>query len=159
MSDSDSEAPARPAATEPELPVQPSWTPLYWFLGFVALAFILEEALFEFILEILEFIGDSIFFVVEGSEEHLEDQIEEWFDLDPYHAEIVTAWTLTPVKILAGLLLLRWLWRKARRQWFPKIAAFFRRQYRAVRLAWNLLAWPYKLLAGVVVVGVLAVLI
>lgn len=139
--------------------VEPSWKPLFWVLGIVMLMLILEEVFFEIILEIFEFIGEAIFFVVEGSEEHLEDKIEEWFELDPYHAEIVTAWSLTPVKIFLGFLALRWLWKLMRRRLFPWIAASYRRHSSAVRLAWRLLFWPYKILAVVVTLGILVILI
>lgn len=139
--------------------VEPSWKPLLWFGGILAVIIGLEEVFFELILEVLEMIGEGIFFVVEGSEELLEDKIEEWFELDPYHAEIVTAWTLSPVKLFLAFLALRWLWRHSRLKLFPKIRAYLHRQYTAVRLAWQALAWYYKILLALAVLGVLAILI
>jgi hypothetical protein len=133
--------------------VEPSWKPLLWFAGGLTLLIVLGEVFFDVFLEGLEFLGEGIFFVVEGSEEHLEDKIEEWFDLDPYHAEIVTAWTMTPFKILLAIFALKWLWRFAHSKLFPKTVAYIKRQYTAVLLAWQVLAWPFKILAAVVALG------
>jgi hypothetical protein len=139
--------------------VEPSWKPLFWLVGGLALIIALGEMFFEFILELLETLGEAIFYVVEGSEELLEDKIEEWFDLDPYHAEIVTAWSMTPLKLLLAVLVLRWLWRLGRARLFPRIAAYSKRQYASVRLAWDALAWPYKLLLATGILGGLLILI
>ena len=160
MTDPESKDAAVPsAAALDEPPVEPSWKPLLWLVGGLAVVVGLGEVLFDLLLDILELIGEGIFFVVEGSEEHLEDKIEEWFDLDPFHAEIVTAWSLTPVKILLAILALKWLWRKAHSKLIPRIVARLKRQQLAVRLAWRLLAWPYKALLAVAVLGALALVI
>lgn len=161
MTASDSkDSPTLPTTSSPaDSPVEPSWKPLFWTVGFLAVVIGLWEVFFDLILEGLEFIGEAIFFAVEGSEELLEDKIEEWFDLDPYHAEIVTAWSLTPLKLLLALLALRWLWRLGRRKIFPKAASFLKRQYRAVRLAWQNLSWAYKSLILLAFLGGLLVLI
>jgi hypothetical protein len=139
--------------------VAPSWKPLLWLAGGLTVLIVLGEVFFDVLLEGLELLGEVIFFAVEGSEEHLEDKIEEWFDLDPYHAEIVTAWTMTPFKILLAIFVLRWLWRRAHGKLFPRIAAYIKRQYTAVRLAWQLLAWPFKILAVAAALGGLLILI
>jgi hypothetical protein len=139
--------------------VEPSWKPLLWLVGGLAVAIGLGEIFFELILEGLEMLGEGVFYVVEGSEELLEDKIEEWFELDPYHAEIVTAWTMTPVKLLLAFIALKWLWRFSHNKLFPKIAAYIKRQYTAVQLAWRALAWPFKILIAIAAVGGLVVLI
>lgn len=139
--------------------VQPSWRPLLILVGILWILLEFAEALFEFLLEMLELFGKGIFFAVEGSEELLEDKVEEWLDLDPYHAEMLTAWTTTPLKLLAALLILRWLWKLARAKLFPRIAAFAQRQILAVRLAWDVLAWSYRILLAVGILGVLIILI
>jgi hypothetical protein len=149
--------PSRHLETSPD--VTPSWKPLFWFAGILTALIALGEVFFDVLLEGLEFVGEGIFFVVEGSEEHLEDKIEEWFDLDPYHAEIVTAWTMTPFKILLAIFVLRWLWRLAHGKLFPKAMAYIKRQYTAVRLAWQMLAWPFKILVAVAALGGLIILI
>ena len=119
----------------------------------------LGEIFFDLLLEVLELIGNSLFFVVEGSEELLEDKIEDWFDLDPYHAEIVTAWSFTPLKLLTAFLILRWLWKLARKKLFPRIATHAGREYAKVRLAWDGLAWPYRILLAASLLGGLLILI
>ncbi|MGZ8216030.1 hypothetical protein [Methylomagnum sp.] len=139
--------------------VEPSWKPLLWFGGGLAIIIGLGEVFFDLLLEVLEMFGEAIFFAVEGSEEILEDKIEEWFELDPYHAEIVTAWTMSPVKLFLAFLALRWLWRHSHSKLFPKIRAYLHRQYTAVRLAWQALAWYYKIPLVVVVLGILVILI
>ena len=148
-----------PAAPDSGIPVEPSWRPLLWVAGCLAAIIGLGEFFLDVVLEVLELIGEGIFFVVEGSEEHLEDKIEEWFDLDPFHAEIVTAWGMTPVKLLLGFLVLRWLWRKAHSQLLPRVVAYLKRQVRAVLLAWGELPWPYKAMIAMAAFGALAVLI
>ncbi len=147
------------SSPETEAPVEPSWKPLLWLVGGLTVIIALGEVFFDVLLEILEFIGEGIFFVVEGSEEHLEDKIEEWFDLDPYHAEIVTAWSMTPLKILLAIFALKWLWRLAHGKLFPRFMAYLKRQYTAVRLAWDILAWPFKALVAVALLGALALII
>jgi hypothetical protein len=141
--------------------VEPSWKPLLWLVAGLAVLVGLGELLFDALLEV----GETLFLVlVEAPEEFLEDWIEEWLkenhphDADRY-SEMITAIGLTPVKILTGLILARWLWLHARRSFFPRARAFLWRQWLAVRLAWKALFWPYKILAGLAVLGVLAVLI
>ncbi len=139
--------------------VKPSWKPLFWLVAGLALVIGLGEVFFDLILEGLGTLGQAIFYSVEGSEELLEDKIEDWFDLDPYHAEIVTAWTMTPIKILFAFLAVRAVWRVGHKRLFPKLAAYVKRQYTAVRLAWRALGWPFKILVGAVALGALAVLV
>jgi hypothetical protein len=161
MSDPNPEAPSIPSSRSSEsiADIQPSWKPLFWLAAGLAVVIGLGEVFFDLALEGLGMLGHGIFYAVEGSEELLEDKIEEWFDLDPYHAEIVTAWTMTPVKLLLAFLVLRALWRLGRKRFFPQLAAYAKRQYAAVRLAWKVLGWPLKVLVGVVAVGALAVLV
>lgn len=139
--------------------VEPSWKPLLWFVGGLAVVIGLGEIFFELILEGLEMLGEGIFYAVEGSEELLEDKIEEWFELDPYHAEIVTAWTMTPIKLLLAFFALKWLWRFSHGKLFPKVAAYIKRQYTAVRMAWQTLAWPFRILIAVAAIGGLVIII
>jgi hypothetical protein len=161
MTDPDSKEPFVLSASNLETspPVEPSWKPLIWLVGGLAIAIALGEIFFELILELFETLGEAVFYAVEGSEELLEDKIEEWFDLDPYHAEIVTAWSISPLKILIAVLLLRWLWKLARRKLFPKAATYCRKQYTAVRLAWDTLPWLYRILLGLGLLGGLLILI
>lgn len=148
-----------PGSSDAEIAVAPSWKPLLWLAGGLAVAIGLGEVFLDLILEGLELLGEAIFYAVEGGEELLEDKIEEWFDLDPYHAEIITAWTLTPVKILLAVLALRGLWRLGRRKLFPRVRTYCRRQYRAVQLAWRALAWPFRILILLLFLGGLLILI
>jgi hypothetical protein len=161
MADSDSKEPlVLPTSNLEAAPsVEPSWKPLLWLVGGLAIVIALGEIFFDLLLELLEMLGEGIFYVVEGSEEVLEDKIEEWFDLDPYHAEVVTAWSMSPIKILLAFLVLRWLWKLGRRKLFPKIAAYAKRHYTAVRLAWETLAWPYRILLAAGLLGGLLILI
>jgi hypothetical protein len=156
----------RPPGDEAE--VEPSWKPLYWVLGSLALVIGLGEILLELGFHLLDFLmgaGETVYLaLVEAPEELLEDQIENWLEQHFPHdagrySEIVTAVGLTPVKILLGLLLARWLWRKAHSEAAPRIEAYIKRQYRSVLLAWKLLAWPYKALIGLVVFGSLFLVI
>lgn len=158
--------PSHPAIEEP--PIAPSWKPLYWAAGVLTAFIALWEIFLDLGMDLFELLLDLIEHVwlvlVEAPEELLEDQIEKWLkqhyphDADRY-SELITVYGLTPLKAVLVVLLARWLWRKARAHLFPRIVLFFRRNYAAVRLAWQLLAWPYKALAGVVVLGVLAILI
>jgi hypothetical protein len=154
---------AKQDSNELQLPpdaVEPSWKPLLWWAGGLAALVLLWELLFDALLDV----GETLFLVlVEGPEELLEDQIEEWLkerfphDAD-YYSEMITALGLTPFKIVLGLLLLRWLWAHTRRSLAPKALAFLRRQWLSVWLAWKALGWPYKL-AALVAVGLLALML
>lgn len=161
MAEPDSKEPITlaPRKAEPDPTVEPSWKPLLWLAGSLTVIIALGEVFFELLLDLLETLGEAVFFAVEGSEELLEDKIEEWFDLDPYHAEIVTAWSMTPLKLLLAFLLLRWLWRMGRTRLFPRVAAYGKRQYASVGLAWQELAWPYKVLLAAGILGGLLILI
>ena len=138
------------------LPVQPSWKPLLWLVGGVLAAVLLWELLFDAMLELGEFLFLTL---VEGPEEVLEDYIEEWLkEYHPhqadYYSEMITAIGLTPVKILTGLLLLRWLWKRPRHRFM----AFLRRQSLAVWLAWKALPWYYRL-ASVLALVIVAIIL
>jgi hypothetical protein len=139
--------------------IEPSWRPLYWFIAVLALLIGLGEVFFDLILEAAELVAEAAFYTVEGSEELLEDRIEEWLDLDPYHAEIVTAWTMTPLKILLVIVVLRWLWVLLRKKWLPLWLAHLNRHYLAVRAAWQELFWPYRIAIVVAAVCSLALII
>ncbi len=162
----ESTPPSCPAAEE--LPIVPSWKPLYWAAGILTALVALWEIFLDLGMDLFELLLDLIehawLILVEAPEELLEDQIENWLkrhyphDADRY-SELITVYGLTPLKAVLVLLLLRWLWRKARTRLLPRIALFFRRHYAAVRLAWQLLAWPYKALGAVVVLGLLVILI
>ena len=134
MSDPHSEASSLPPSRSTAAEVQPSWKPLIGFAAGLAAVIALGEVFFDLALEGLEMLGHGIFYAVEGSEELLEDKIEEWFDLDPYHAEIATAWLTTPIKLLLAFSIVRALWRLGRWRLFPKLAAYLKRQWAAVRL-------------------------
>jgi hypothetical protein len=160
MAESDSkESLAVPAS--PLEPVEPSWKPLLWLIGGLVVLIGLGELLIDVLLDMAE----TLFLVlVEAPEEILEDQIEDWLkvhvphDADVY-SERIAFYGLTPIKILTGVILARWLWRHSHSNLFPKFRAYLYRQYTAVRLAWQALAWYYKILTGMAVLGVLAILI
>jgi hypothetical protein len=148
--------------------IQPSWKPLFWSVGVLAALVGLGELVIEFGLDTLEFVFELLekvyLVVVEAPEELLEDKIEDWLaEHFPHQAarysELITAIGLTPLKILLGLLLLRWLWRHSRHTLLPRFARWVRRQWLAVRLAWRLLAWPYKALVVAGAVGSLFIFI
>ncbi len=148
--------------------IQPSWKPLWWVLGILFAVLGLGEFIIEFGMEALELVFDifeNIYLVlVEAPEEILEDYIEEWlkqhFPNDAsLYSEMVTAIGLTPVKILVGFVLLRGLWRYSKTHFLPKLLLWLKRHYLSVRLAIRLLAWPYKIIAAVVLLGILAVII
>jgi hypothetical protein len=127
--------------------IQPSWKPLLWFVVGLTVLIAAAEILFDILLETLELIGEAIFYLVEGGEElFIEDKIEEWFDLDARDAELITAWTITPLKILLAFFIVRWIWRFAHGKFIPKALRWSMRHYTAVRLAWQQLAWPFKAL-------------
>ena len=149
-------------------PVEPSWKPLLWVVGGLVMVIGLWEVflelglnLFEILLEILE---KAWLILIEAPEEFLEDLLESWLknhfphEADRY-SEIVTAIGLTPLKILLIILLLRWLWGLAHGKLIPRFAAYVKRQYTAVHLAWQALGWPVKILIGLAAVGGLLVIL
>ena len=141
------------------IPDNPGWKPLAWFLGSIALVIATGEVLLEYGWELLVLLGEGIFYVVEGSEEFLEDAVEGWFSLEPWEAEMVTAWSMFPVKLLLAFFVLRMLWRWKKEKVFPAMERWFRRQWLIIKLSWKYLWWPWKgclVLAGL---GVLVVLI
>lgn len=169
MTDIDNDNPLSPPPTPTDTgEVTPSWKPLGWALGILGIAVILGEFALELVIDLLELIFDvveNIYLVlVEAPEEILEDYIEQWLE-EHYpqdasrYSEMVTAIGLTPVKLLVGLVLLRNLWKYGREHGFPRIGRWLKRHYLSVRLAFRLLAWPYKIVAAIVVLVVLVVLI
>ena len=141
------------------IPTDPGWKPLAWFLGAIGLVIALGELLLEYGWELLVLGGEGIFYVVEGSEEFLEDAVEGWFNLEPWEAEMVTAWSTLPFKILLGFLILRLLWGLIKDKGFPAVKVWFQGQWRLIKLSWQFLWWPWKgclICAGL---GVLAILI
>jgi hypothetical protein len=137
----------------------PGCKPFLWFVGSIVALIVLGEVLLEFGWELAELIGEGIFYVVEGSEEFLEDAVEDWFQLEPWEAEMYTAWSMLPVKIFLGLVVLRalWLWKK-RKVW-PLFKAWAGRKWWLVRLSWRGIWWPYKLLISIFGLGVMVILI
>jgi hypothetical protein len=156
------EDPKAPRALDESGDIQPSWKPLLWFLGGLAVLLGLWEVLLEFGLNLFELIFDILenvwLVLIEAPEEFLEDLIAEWLDnhfphdADRY-SEIITAFGLTPLKIFLVFLILRWAWRHSRERLIPRIVAWFRHRVAEVRLAWFYLPWMYKVLLGVVAVG------
>jgi hypothetical protein len=148
--------------------IQPSWKPMIWLLTSLFVLIGLGELVLEFGLDVLQALLDileNIYLVlVEAPEEILEDYIEEWLrhhyphEADRY-SELITAIGLTPVKILVGLLLLRWGWRYSRRKFLPQIKLWGLKQIWAVRLAWRQLAWPFKIVLLASILGGLILLI
>jgi len=149
---------AENAGTDPQL--EPGWKPLLWFgIGLVALI-ASAELIFDLIPEILELLGDTIFILVEGSEEiFIEDKLEDWFDLSPRHAELITAWTVTPLKLLLGIFTLRWLWRYSRTKLIPALMRWVKKQLKILSLSWSALWWPWKGVVVSMLIGSLLVLI
>jgi len=135
-----------------DIPEAPGWKPLAWFAGILVSLIALGELLIEFSWELLELIGEGIFLAVEGSEEFLEDAVEGWFGLDPWEAEMYTAWAMTPVKLFVAFLLLRALWRWKKRKLFPVIKRWLVRRWLILKRSWAQLWWPWK--AGVMCLGV-----
>jgi hypothetical protein len=169
MTDTDNDNLPSPPPTPPDADeVTPSWKPLGWALGILGLAAILGEFALELTLDLLELIFDLLeniyLVVVEAPEEILEDYIEQWLE-EHYpqdasrYSEMVTAIGLTPVKLLVGLVLLRALWKYGKEHGLPRLGRWLKRHYLSVRLAFSLLAWPYKIVAALVVLGILVVLI
>lgn len=146
------------SGTDPQ--PEPSWKPLLWFgIGLVAVT-ASAELIFELILDIMELLGDAIFILVEGGEEILiEDKLEDWFDLSPRHAELITAWTITPLKILLGIVTVRWLWRYSRTMLIPALMRWIKKQLKILRLSWSALWWPWKGVVLSMLIGSLFVLI
>ncbi|WP_434129951.1 hypothetical protein [Methylocaldum sp. GT1BB] len=146
------------SGTDPQ--PEPSWKPLLWFgIGLVAVI-ASAELIFELILDILELLGDAIFILVEGGEEILiEDKLEDWFDLSPRHAELITAWTITPLKILLAIVTVRWLWRYSRTRLIPALMRWIKKQLKILRLSWSALWWPWKGVVLSMLIGSLFVLI
>lgn len=169
MTDTENDIVPQITASSPETPeITPSWKPLWWVLGTLAVAVILGEFALEFIIEALEFLFEIIehiyLVLVEAPEEILEDYIEEWlkehYPMDASrYSEMVTAIGLTPVKILVGIVLLKALWGYIREHGFPRMGRWLNRHYQSVRLAIKLLAWPYKVLAVAGIMGILLILI
>jgi len=140
--------------------LKPSWTPLLWLAISMIVLIALAELLFEFALEALHLIGEGIFYLVEGSEEVLiEDTIESLFHLSAREAELITAWTINPLKLLLAFFLIRWLWRVSRTKLIPALLDWAKKQWRVQRLAWSVLSWPWKTLVIALLVGGLFVLI
>lgn len=151
-----------------EEPIRPSWKPLWWLLGGLALIIGLGELFLEFGMNLLELLVELVehlwLVLIEAPEEFLEDLIAEWLDnhfphdADRY-SEIITAFGLMPLKVILVLLLLRWIWVHARSKLVPRSLAWLRRRVTEVRLAWQQLAWPYRVLMGLGAVGLLFILI
>ncbi|HYE34224.1 hypothetical protein [Methylocaldum sp.] len=146
--------------SEADMQLKPSWKPLLWF-GFGLITVIATaELILEFSLEILELIGEVIFYLIEGSEELLiEDKLEDWFDLSPRHAELITAWTVTPLKILLAFVTLKWLWRYSRTRLIPALMRWMKKQLKILSLSWSALWWPWKGVVVSMLIGGLFVLI
>ncbi|MGX2039551.1 hypothetical protein ACWJKU_05370 [Methylocaldum sp. MU1018] len=146
--------------SETDTELKPGWKPLLWFGISLVIAVVAAELILEFSFQILELLGSAIFFIVEGSEEiFIEDKLEDWFDLSPRHAELITAWTMTPLKILLGILVLRWFWRYSRTRLVPALARWIKKQLRILNLSWSALWWPWKGLIVSMLIGSLFVLI
>jgi hypothetical protein len=145
--------------TESTIPENPGCKPLLWFIGAIVALIALGEVLLHVGLELAELIGEGIFYVVEGSEEFLEDAVEDWFHLEPWEAEMYTAWTTLPIKIILGLVLLRYLWLWKKRRVWPFLKKWTISKWLLVRASWKGIWWPYKILFWIVVLGVLSVLI
>jgi hypothetical protein len=148
--------------------VKPSFKPLIWLGGGLLVFLGLWEVLLEFGLNFFELLFDIIehiwLWLVEAPEEFLEDRIADWLktnfphDADRY-SEIITAFVLTPLKIVLVLFLLKSLWQHSRARFFPAVVRWFKARYAEVFLAWQGLAWYYKIIFGIFVLGVLAIII
>lgn len=157
------------SALPPTADIQPSWKPLWWLGGGLLLLFGLWEGfLLELGLNIFELLFDVLenvwLVLIEAPEEMLEDQIAEWLkehfphEADRY-SEIITAVGLTPLKVVLVFLLARWGWRHSHSRLWPRLRNWFRIRVTEVRLAWAELGWPYRLLAGLVLAGLMVILI
>ncbi len=170
MSASDSNpSSATPTPQSTDLgPIQPSWKPLYWLVGGLLSLFLLWEIFLEFglhLFEILFEILEKIWLVlIEAPEEFLEDMLADWLknhfphDAERY-SEITTAIGLTPLKLLLIFLAARWGWRYGKAHLWPRIKRWFRIRYLEVKLAWDELAWPYRIVGVVVLMGLLVIII
>ncbi len=153
---------------DPEEDIQPSWKPLLWTGGILLSVVVLWEIflelgmnLFELIFEILEHVW---LVLIEAPEEFLEDVLAGWLKNHfPHEAEryseITTAIGLTPLKLLLVIFLARWAWRRAKSQLWPRVKRWFHVRVTEVKLAWAELIWPYRILGGVLLLGILIVLI
>ncbi len=118
------------------------------------------DLIFDLTLSLLDVLWNVLYTLVEGSEElFIEDKLEDWFDLSPRHAELITAWTLTPLKILFAIFALRWLWRYSRTRLIPALIRWTRKQLTLLRLSWSALWWPWKGVVVSVLIGSLFVLV
>jgi hypothetical protein len=149
---------AEVSGADPE--INPGWKPLLWFgIGLVAVI-ASAELIFDLLLDALDLLGDVLFILVEGSEEiFIEDKLEDWFDLSPRHAELITAWTVTPFKILLGIFVLKWLWRYCRTKLVPGLIRWIKKQLKILRLSWSSLWWPWKGVVATMLIGSLLVFI
>ena len=148
--------------------IQPSWKPLLWFGGSLVALIALWEVflelgmnIFELLFEVLEHIW---LVLIEAPEEMLEDALADWlknhFPHEAYrYSEIATAIGLTPLKLLLLFFAARWGWRRARAQLWPRVRHWFHIRVTEVKLAWAELAWPYRFLGGILVLGLLILLI
>ncbi|MEY2680841.1 MAG: hypothetical protein RL661_1072 [Pseudomonadota bacterium] len=158
--------------TEPDLAatdkIQPSWKPLLWFAGSLIATIALWEVflelgmnIFELLFEVLEHIW---LVLIEAPEEMLEDVLAGWLknhfphEADRY-SEIATAIGLTPLKLVLIFFVARWGWRRARTQLWPRVRNWLHVRVTEVKLAWAELAWHYRILGGVLVLGLLILLI
>ena len=142
--------------------------PPKYFGGGLSLLVVLWEVflelgihIFEFLLEVLEKIW---LVLVEAPEELLEDQLASWLknhfphEADRY-SEVATALGLTPLKIFLIFILGRMAFRFLKTKAWPKARIWTLIRITEVRLAFDELAWPYRILGGVLLLGVLIVLI
>lgn len=148
--------------------IQPSWKPLLWMGGILLSVIALWEIfldlgmdLFELIFEILEHVW---LVLIEAPEEFLEDVLAGWLKNHfPHEAEryseITTAIGLTPLKLLLVIFVARWAWRRAKSQLWPRVRRWFHVRVTEVKLAWAELSWPYRILWGALLLGILIVLI
>ncbi|TSA02133.1 MAG: hypothetical protein D4R76_08140 [Methylococcus sp.] len=153
-----------------EMPVdiQPSWKPLIYFAGGLGLLVVLWEVflelgihIFEFLFEVLEKIW---LVLVEAPEEFLEDKLADWLKSHFAHeaerySEVATALGLTPLKIFLVFFFGRMAFRFLKTKAWPRIKVWTLVRMTEVRLAFNELAWPYRILGGLVLLGVLIILI
>ncbi|CAI8775672.1 hypothetical protein [Methylocaldum szegediense] len=146
------------SGTKPDL--QPGLKPLLWFGGGLIALIAFADLIFDLTLSLLDVLWNVLYTLVEGSEElFIEDKLEDWFDLSPRHAELITAWTLTPLKILFAIFALRWLWRYSRTRLIPALIRWTRKQLTLLRLSWSALWWPWKGVVVSVLIGSLFVLV
>ena len=148
--------------------VEASWKPLLWVGGFLVSLIILWEIFLELGIHIFSFLFEIIekiwLVLIEAPEELLEDKIEDWLkvhfphDAD-YYSEIVTAFGLMPLKIFLVLMLLRWLWRHAQTNLWPKWRLWLSTKVMQVRLAWRDLAWPYRILIFIVLIPIVIIIL